>query len=40
MADVCEDELSEEDQQLKDELEMLVERLKVWQSSQPVSSQR
>jgi len=28
-ADVLEDELSEEDQQLKDELEMLVERLKV-----------
>lgn len=28
-ADIFEDELSEEDQQLKDELEMLVERLKV-----------
>lgn len=28
-ADSLEDELSEEDQQLKDELEMLVERLKV-----------
>lgn len=31
-ADFFEDELSEEDQQLKDELEMLVERLKVRQS--------
>jgi hypothetical protein len=28
-ADCLQDELSEEDQQLKDELEMLVERLKV-----------
>jgi hypothetical protein len=27
--DCLQDELSEEDQQLKDELEMLVERLKV-----------
>lgn len=32
-ADNLEDELSEEDQQLKDELEMLVERLKVRQCS-------
>lgn len=32
-ADIIEDELSEEDQQLKDELEMLVERLKVRQCS-------
>jgi hypothetical protein len=32
-ADILEDELSEEDQQLKDELEMLVERLKVRQCS-------
>jgi 26S proteasome regulatory subunit N1 len=32
-ADTIEDELSEEDQQLKDELEMLVERLKVRQCS-------
>lgn len=39
-ADVREDELSEEDQQLKDELEMLVERLKVRRFLQPVLAQR
>lgn len=34
-ADYLQDELSEEDQQLKDELEMLVERLKVRQIPYP-----
>lgn len=39
-ADMLADELSEEDQQLKDELEMLVERLKVRQFPQSVRSQQ